>query len=143
MTKFIADKNSPVYVAFSNYGKKVGDLHNDIITAVMVSSAFKGKGADLDKDVADFVKSSAYVAEWPSIRGNAVAALLARDYEKESARTTAYGVLKALGFKAPGKNGKRGKKEAEPVAATAEAWAACFTSADKKMALKIMAQLGW
>ena len=52
-------------------------------------------------------------------------------------------MMKHAGIKAPGKNGKRGKKAVEPVVATAEAWAACFTSTDKKMALKIMQQLGW
>lgn len=141
--KFIADKNSPIFVAFANYGAEVQNLHDNIITAIMVNSDFKGKGEDLDAIVAAYTKSSAYVSEWPAIRGNAVAGLIAKNYADESARTTAYTVLKALGFKAPGKNGKRGKKTVEPVLATAEAWAACFTTTDRKMALKIMAQLGW
>jgi hypothetical protein len=138
--KFAADKNSPIYVAFANYGAEVQNLHDNIITAIMVNSDFKGKGEDLDAIVASYIKSPAYVSEWPAIRGNAVAGLIAKNYGDESARTTAYAVLKALGFKAPGKNGKRGKKAVEPLVVTLESWIACFKSSDWDLALKMAAQ---
>lgn len=52
-------------------------------------------------------------------------------------------IMELAEIKAPGKNGKRGKKEVEPVAATLEAWIACYKTSDAKTASKIAKQLGW
>lgn len=52
-------------------------------------------------------------------------------------------MMRLAGISAPGKNGKRGKKAVEPVAATLEAWVACYKTADAKTAAKIAKQLGW
>jgi len=63
--------------------------------------------------------------------------------EYSAPRQKVLDIMKKAGIKAPGKNGKRGAKTVEPVAATLEAWVACFHTADKKTAAKIAKQLGW
>lgn len=60
--------------------------------------------------------------------------------QKHPAHAVRY-IMELAGIKAPGKNGKRGKKAEEPVTATLEAWVACYHSADWSMAAKIAKQL--
>jgi len=49
-------------------------------------------------------------------------------------------IMELADIKAPGKNGKRGKKTAEPLVVTREAWIACFDNADWALAAKMAAQ---
>ena len=63
--------------------------------------------------------------------------------EYSAPRQKVLDIMKKAGISAPGKNGKRGAKTVEPVAATLEAWIACYKTADAKTASKIAKQLGW
>lgn len=49
-------------------------------------------------------------------------------------------IMELADIKAPGKNGKRGKKVVEPMVVTLESWIACFKSSDWDTALKMAAQ---
>jgi len=57
-------------------------------------------------------------------------------------RNAVYDMMKKAGIKAPGKNGKRGKKEAPQVDASLEAWVACYHAFDWVNATRIARQLG-
>ena len=49
-------------------------------------------------------------------------------------------IMELADIKAPGKNGKRGKKTVEPLVVTRESWIACFDNADWTLAARMAAQ---
>lgn len=59
--------------------------------------------------------------------------------QKHPAHAVRY-IMEIAGIKAPGKNGKRGKKTVEPLVVTREAWIACFDNADWTLGGKMAAQ---
>ena len=129
--KRIADVNSP---AFEN-GVRSFNVEMDNVDSfrTTIVEALTDANGNFGRDKAAY---AALKQDW-------VAGRISAGDTKEWAPRKFARRLAQCEVKAPGKQGKRIPKVAEPVAATLEAWIACYKTADAKTAAKIVKQLGW